>query len=201
MLSSITGGNLVKDRQRRVRADFLANRERILRTAAQLFGERGVDLPLDEIAVAAGVGSATLHRHFSGRVELVHSVLDAEAGRLATRAVELSSHGHPEQALRVWLLELVQFSTSFRGLAVLLAANDADTTLENRHHALTDACRLLLTSAQAAKRIRATIDASDLLKLAHGIAVASAGSPDVAGRLLDIVTDGLRVPPTTRSGH
>jgi AcrR family transcriptional regulator len=66
-----------------------------------LFREHGVDLPLDEIAAAAGVGSATLHRHFSGRAELVHSVLDAEAGRLATRAIELSSRGHPEQALRV----------------------------------------------------------------------------------------------------
>jgi AcrR family transcriptional regulator len=160
-----------------------------------LFGERGVDLPLDEIAAAAGVGSATLHRHFSGRVALVHSVLDAEADRLATRAVELSAGVRPEQALRVWLLELVQFSMSFRGLAVLLAANDADTTLENRHHALTNACRRLLTSAQADQRIRTTIDASDLLKLAHGIAVASAGSPAMASRLLDLVTDGLRNHP------
>jgi AcrR family transcriptional regulator len=138
--------------------------------------------------------SATLHRHFSGRVALVHAVLDSEAGRLAARAVELSSRGQPEDALRVWLLELVRFSTSYRGLAVLLAANDADTTSESRHHALTDACRLLLTSAQADGRARTTIDAGDLLKLTHGIAVASAGSPDVASRLLDMVTDGLRAP-------
>ena len=184
------------DRQRRVRSDSLANRERILRTAAQLFAERSVDVPLDEIAAASGIGSATLHRHFRGRMELVHCVLSAEADRLAGRAVELLSSGHTDQALRAWLLELIQFSMSYRGLAVLLAARDADTTLETRHHALTDACQRLLAPAQADERIRATIDAGTLLKLAHGIAVAAAGSVDTAGRLFDVVTDGLRVQPT-----
>jgi AcrR family transcriptional regulator len=196
MMTSIAGGGAVTDRQRRVRSDSLANRERILRTAAQLFAERSVDVPLDEIAAASGIGSATLHRHFRGRMELVHCVLSAEADRLAGRAVELLSSGHTDQALRAWLLELIQFSMSYRGLAVLLAARDADTTLETRHHALTDACQRLLAPAQADERIRATIDAGTLLKLAHGIAVAAAGSVDTAGRLFDVVTDGLRVQPT-----
>jgi AcrR family transcriptional regulator len=186
---------VVADRQRRVRSDSVANRERILKTAARLFGERGVDVPLDELAAVAGVGSATLHRHFRGRVELVHAVLDAEADRLAARAEELLSRGEPQRALRAWLLELIQFTMSFRGLAVLLADHNADTTLEARHHALTDACRRLLVSAQADEGIRATIDVGDLLKLTHGIAVAAAGSVDVASRLLDLATDGLRTPP------
>lgn len=186
----------MKDRQRRVRSDSLANRERILQTAARLFGKRGVDVPLDEIAAAAGVGSATLHRHFKGRVELVHSVLDAEADRLTARAAELLSDIRPEQALLAWLLELIRFSMSFRGLALLLAAHDADTTLEIRHHALSDACQRLLASAQAAEYIRSTIDAGDVLKLANGIAIAAAGSADVASRLLDVLTMGLRVQPT-----
>ncbi|WP_433221451.1 TetR/AcrR family transcriptional regulator [Microtetraspora malaysiensis] len=185
----------MKDRQRRVRSDSLANRERILRTAARLFGERGVDVPLDEIAAAAGVGSATLHRHFKGRVELVHSALNAEADRLTARASELLSDNRPEQALPTWLLELIQFSMSFRGLALLLAAHDADTTLETRHQALTDACQRLLASAQADGYINATIEVGDVLKLANGIAVAAAGSADVARRLLDVLTMGLRVQP------
>ncbi|MFC8801117.1 TetR/AcrR family transcriptional regulator [Promicromonospora sp. NPDC057138] len=185
---------MVEERQRGVRADALANRERILAAGARLFRQHGVNMPLDAVAKAAGVGSATLHRHFSGRVDLVHSVLDAEADRLAARAAELQSVNRPEQALRAWLLELVQFSTSFRGLATLLAANDADTTLEARHYSLTDACRRLLVAAQDTGHLRTTIDVGDLLKLANGIAVASAGSADVAARLFEVVMDGLQTP-------
>lgn len=180
------------ERQRGVRADALANRERILRAGAQLFRQHGVDVPLDEVAKAAGVGSATLHRHFNGRVDLVHCVLDAEAGQLAARATGLESVGHPDQALRAWLAELIQFSTSLRGLALLLAAADADTTLQARHRMLTDACRRLLVAAQDDGLVRTTIDVGDLLKLANGIAVASDGSAEVAARLLDVVMDGLR---------
>lgn len=155
-----------------------------------------MDVPLDEIAAVAGVGSATLHRHFHGRVELVHSVLDAEADRLAARAESLLSQGDPRKALQAWLQELIQFTMSFRGLAVLLADHGADTTLHARHRALINACQRLLASAQADGHIRSTIDATDLLKLAQGIAVAAAGSVGTARHLLDLVTDGLQAPPT-----
>ncbi|MFF0246301.1 SbtR family transcriptional regulator [Streptosporangium sandarakinum] len=86
-------------------------------------------------------------------------------------------------------------SRFFRGLALLLAARDADTALEIRHRALTDACRRLLASAQSDEHIRAATDGGDVLNLANGIAVAAAGSADVAGRLLDVLTTGLRAQP------
>ncbi|MDX3244633.1 TetR/AcrR family transcriptional regulator [Streptomyces sp. ME18-1-4] len=179
------------ERQRRIRSDSVANRDRIVQAATRMFGERGVEVPLDAIATAAGVGSATLHRHFRGRLELVHAVLDSEADRLAARAGELSSSGSPSWALRTWLLELIAFTTSFRGLAILLADQDADSTLQARHRALTDACQRLLASAQADGDVRATLDAGDLLKIAHGIAVAACGSTETAGRLLDLFNTGL----------
>ncbi|MBO0853611.1 MAG: helix-turn-helix transcriptional regulator [Nocardia sp.] len=164
-------------------------------TATRLFAHRGVAVPLDEIASVANVGSATLHRHFQGRVELVHAVLDTRADRLAARSDQLlASSPTAQTALREWLLELVGFTTSFRGLAVLLADHDADATLEDRHHALTAACARLLTAAQGEGDIRPTIVAGDLLKLAHGIAVAAGGSSTTAARLLDLLTDGLRTP-------
>lgn len=166
-------------------------------TAARLFEQRGVDVPLDEIAVAANVGSATLHRHFRGRVELVHAVLDTRADRLAVRSDQLlATSSTAQHALWEWLLELIGFTTSFRGLAVLLADHDADTTLEDRHRTLTAACVRLLTAAQAEGHIRPTVATGDLLKLAHGIAVAAAGSTTTAARMLDLLADGLRTPAT-----
>jgi AcrR family transcriptional regulator len=192
MMASLAGGGAVKDRKRRVRSDSLANRERIMQAAARLFADRGVDVPLDEIAEASGLGSATLHRHFQGRADLVHAVLDAEAARLAASAGHLPPGRDPAQALRAWLSDLIRFSMSYRGLAVLLAARDADTTLEARHEALTRACRQLLGAAQAGGRVSTAIDAATLLRLAHGIAVAAAGSADTASLLADVLMDGLQ---------
>jgi hypothetical protein len=50
--------------EHRLRADALRNRERIVAAARDAFIAYGADAPLDEIARRAGVGNATLYRHF-----------------------------------------------------------------------------------------------------------------------------------------
>ena len=56
--------NGVAVRAPRTRADALRNRERIVAAASDIFVEYGPDAPLDEIARRAGIGNATLYRHF-----------------------------------------------------------------------------------------------------------------------------------------
>jgi AcrR family transcriptional regulator len=202
-----TGGDVMAGKARRARSDGLANRERIVSTAARMFAEQGVDVPLDEIAAAAQVGSATLHRHFTGRLDLVHSVLDAEAERLAACAAELACPSNPASALAEWLHQLIAFTASFRGLAVLLGAHHADTTLEERHRALYAAAQLLLNDCRAQRAVEPDVTVSDLLKLANAISIASAESPETAHRLLNIMLNGLRThalasrPRSTRSSR
>ncbi|MEV1330365.1 helix-turn-helix domain-containing protein [Micromonospora costi] len=48
----------------KLRSDALDNRERILDAARAVFAARGLDVPMREIARRAGVGPATLYRHF-----------------------------------------------------------------------------------------------------------------------------------------
>jgi AcrR family transcriptional regulator len=176
---------------RRPRSDGAINRDRILSTAARMFAERGVDVPLDEIAAAADVGSATLHRHFAGRLDLVHGVLDVEAQRLGAAADELANPADPAGALAEWLDRLLAFTATFRGLAVLLGAHQADTTLEERHRAMHAAAQQLLDDCQAQRVVSADVTVSDLLKLANAISITSAGSPETARRLLDMMLNGL----------
>lgn len=59
-----------------MRADARANRDDIITSALALFGERGITAPLRAIAARAGVGVATLHRHFPDRESLVTAVAD-----------------------------------------------------------------------------------------------------------------------------
>ncbi|MEU7582310.1 helix-turn-helix domain-containing protein [Streptomyces sp. NPDC041068] len=71
--------------QRRVprpRADALRNRERIVVAAREMFVEYGADVPLDEIARRAGVGNATVYRHFADREELARQVVLSVTDRL-----------------------------------------------------------------------------------------------------------------------
>ncbi|MGA4841355.1 TetR/AcrR family transcriptional regulator [Streptomyces sp. G45] len=70
----------------RPRADALRNRERIVSAAREMFVQFGPDVPLDEIARRAGVGNATVYRHFADRGELVHHVLLYVTDRVATQA-------------------------------------------------------------------------------------------------------------------
>ncbi|MGC4744494.1 TetR/AcrR family transcriptional regulator [Micromonospora sp. DT201] len=58
----------------RLRADARQNREQIIEAARALFAERGVDVPMEEVARRAGVGAATLYRRFPDRAALVRGV-------------------------------------------------------------------------------------------------------------------------------
>jgi transcriptional regulator GlxA family with amidase domain len=54
----------------RGRTDARHNADRIVRAAEQVFADSGVDVFLEEIARRAGVGAATLYRHFPAKTIL-----------------------------------------------------------------------------------------------------------------------------------
>lgn len=76
----------VKTPEHRLRADALRNRERIVDAAREVFVEYGAEVPLDEVARRAGVGNATLYRHFADRAELIHRVTLHVMDRIAAQA-------------------------------------------------------------------------------------------------------------------
>ncbi|UNO41494.1 TetR/AcrR family transcriptional regulator [Streptomyces sp. MST-110588] len=87
--------------QPRLRADALRNRERIIAAAREMMAELGADVPLDEIARRAGVGNATLYRHFVDRFELIHHVTLSVMSRTAATAESvLVEESDAFQALR-----------------------------------------------------------------------------------------------------
>jgi len=57
-----------------VRRDALSNREKIVTVAAELMAQRGPNVPLAEIAEAAGVGVGTFYRKWPDRTALLHTL-------------------------------------------------------------------------------------------------------------------------------
>src|SRR5580692_380667 len=77
------------------RADARRNYERVLAAAKEVLGELGVTAPLDEIARRAGVGNATMYRHFPSRRELVIAVYADEVTALCELGQSLLTGSPP----------------------------------------------------------------------------------------------------------
>ncbi|MCX4680301.1 TetR/AcrR family transcriptional regulator [Streptomyces sp. NBC_01433] len=68
---------------RGLRSDAARNEERLKAAAAEVFRERGLGAPVDEIAKRAGVSVGTLYHRFGGRERLIEAVVpEALAARL-----------------------------------------------------------------------------------------------------------------------
>src|SRR5690242_13461158 len=63
------------------RADARRNRETVITAAHCVFAGGGPDAPMDEVARAAGVGVATVYRHFPSKDSLIDAVLEMRLGQ------------------------------------------------------------------------------------------------------------------------
>ncbi|WP_019927346.1 TetR/AcrR family transcriptional regulator [Nocardia sp. BMG111209] len=182
------------------RTDARRNRLALIAAAAEVFAAQGANAALDTIARAAGVGNATMYRHFPTRDAMIEAVLAERYRELATHAEELAHAEAADTALFTWLAEFVAYIQTFRGLSELVLATlrDHDSALYASCKAMRTSAAELLTRAQRTGAVRADIDASDLFTHAAGIAWAAqhtpTGDPDRTARLLGVLADGLRHP-------
>src|SRR4051795_8357425 len=78
------------------RADASRNHERILSAARAVFVEDGAEASLDQVARRAGVGNATLYRHFGDREDLIRQVATHVIAQVADDAESaLAEQGDP----------------------------------------------------------------------------------------------------------
>lgn len=57
------------------RRDAERNRQRLLAAGREVFARRGLDATLDDVAVAAGLGTGTAYRHFGNKQELARELM------------------------------------------------------------------------------------------------------------------------------
>jgi AcrR family transcriptional regulator len=183
-----------------VRADVRRNRERLLAAAKDVFVEHGVDASLNEVARRAGVGPATLYRHFPTREALLETLLAGRYEELASAARELRRDFTPLDAITAWLRAFMAHVTTFRGLAapVKTALHDERSALYSSCHAMQAAWHELVAHAKESGVIRVDADPADLLRLANAIAWSTEGTPgsaETSDRLLAMALHGITPPP------
>ena len=114
-----------------MRADARKNYSHLLAIARDVITENGADASMREIARRAGVGLATLLRHFPTREALFEALLRENLDALTQKAGELETSSPPDEALMSWFREMVAFVQSYSGVVALMASahEDPDSAL------------------------------------------------------------------------
>ncbi|MFE0414936.1 TetR/AcrR family transcriptional regulator [Streptomyces tendae] len=153
-----------RDGAPRQRRDARRNRELLLEAAHEVFTEQGLDAPLDVIARRAGVGNATLYRHFPTRAVLVDAVFrdsltgTMDAGERARKAPD------------AWAGLTAYLEAVFSTLAADRGSNDLMTThlrgvesLEAVHEHNRTTVHALLSRLRDEGTVRSDVTTEDVL--------------------------------------
>ncbi|MBU6496405.1 MAG: TetR/AcrR family transcriptional regulator [Acidobacteria bacterium] len=185
-----------------MRADALKNHEKILEVAAQVFSERGLDAPIDDIATRAGVGAGTLYRHFPTRDDLIDAVVKSWMNQVdATADDVVASDLPPREALLSWFDAYVtRISRNKGGPAKITGAmGNADSPIYTKCETLRAANERVLGSLRERGELRSDIDSLEVCRLVGAVAVvADQGGlpPESVRSMLNVVIDGLLNSPS-----
>jgi len=182
-------------RRRAVRSDALFNREKILAAAADIIATRGPNVPLAEIAHAAGVGVGTLYRGFPDRTALMHA-LELRAYELVIGALaRITESGRTgADAVEEFLLENLklgdQLVLPLRGAPPL-----TDPAAVAARKQINDTLERFLDEGRTAGTVRADINATDVIMCCAMATQPLPHSPHwsvVAARHMALFMSGVR---------
>ncbi len=153
-------------------------------------------MSLDAIARRAGVGNATLYRHFPTREDLVEEVYRDQIRPLRDDARALLAAEPPARALHAWMLRFAEWSSERRGICEALVAMSASGRFGTGPvcDEVQKILAMMLEAGVAAGELRDDIDPVDVGGILAGV-LSVAGAPEKRPRLnrmLDVVVDGLR---------
>ena len=106
------------------RSDALANRQRILDAAREVFARRGLDAEIREIAERAGVGVGTIYRHFESREGLLAALIHQAGEELLRRMQPVMETAEPRSALRAVIRAGAGFCEQFGALTEVLLGDE-----------------------------------------------------------------------------
>jgi AcrR family transcriptional regulator len=162
---------------RPLRSDARRNRERLTEAAAAAFRDEGLDVAVDEIARRAGVGVATLYRHFPAKTDLVVAVTEAvleDLGSAAAAALE----GPDAAVVGRFLDAALRHQCRNRGFLEALSQQDLPEAARRRlKRRVTEILDPVVAAGHRSGSIRADVGAGELLVVVRmlGMVVATRG--------------------------
>lgn len=194
-----------------LRVDAERNRCRIVEAAQVAFAERGLDVPLEDVAGRAGVGIATLYRRFPTREDLIAACFERRVADYASAAEEALEARDPWAGFCGYVERVCGMQAADRGLKdVLTRTFPAARAMEAHRTRGYELSVRMIERAQAAGTLRADFVPEDLvlLLMANAGVVQGAGeaAPDAWRRFAALMLEAFRAdgasplpaPPTPR---
>ncbi|WP_062316058.1 MULTISPECIES: TetR/AcrR family transcriptional regulator [Demequina] len=179
-----------------LRADAERNRARIVDAAATAFAERGLDVPMTEIARRAGVGIATLYRRFASTDDLVAEVFASKMAAYADAAEAGLVADDAWAGFSAYVRASFAMQAQDAGFADILALAPRPEFEEQRSRAF-KAFTALVRRAQASGQLRADFVHQDLVMLLManaGVVRATHGNERAWRRFAEMALQSLRAP-------
>jgi AcrR family transcriptional regulator len=171
-----------------LRRDATDNRQRIMSAAREAFAELGLSASLAEVARRAGVGNATLHRHFAGKDALIDAVYEEWVERRRAAGQAMIADPDPWEGLCTFLWDGLAEGSCNRAVGDLISVRG----LEPLWGSLDEGLR----RCQAAGVVADDVTTADLfvalLGVARTIDVTGDVAPDEWRRHLVLLLRGLR---------
>jgi len=182
---------------KRLRADAVRNRAKVLEAARAAFAEHGAEAQMEDVARRAGVGVGTVYRHFPTKQALAEALVEERFDRtIAFVRGLLDEEPDPWRALERCFEYCAATQATDRAWAAALALM-AGGTMGPREHQMRELLALeeqLLAGARAAGVVREDLVATDLPALFCGLASVVQAGGDAWRRYLELLLDGLRPP-------
>jgi AcrR family transcriptional regulator len=181
---------------RAVRRDAIENREKILLTAAELMARRGHNVPLTEIADAAGVGVGTLYRGFPDRSALLDELQRRGYDLLLDSLARVKAHGLTgADAIEAYLADCLELADQLVALPLRGVPPLPDDAAAGAKSRILQAITDFLTEGRADGSVHADVTALDVAVCGTLIARPLPHGPDwptAARRHLRMFVRGLR---------
>ncbi|MFI5865288.1 TetR/AcrR family transcriptional regulator [Streptomyces sp. NPDC051546] len=183
-----------------MRADAQRNAEKLRTAAAELFQERGLTVPLKEIARRAGVSHGTLYNLFGTREALIDEVVaNLAADHLDETAAHALSLEDGWEGFAYYVTRVCELQATGPAVADVISGRyPASVCLMLICTRVQDAATQIIRRAQLAGALRPDFTVEDLL-LFFGTntllaRAATDTAPDTWRRQVHFLLDGLRTP-------
>ncbi|MBR8643736.1 TetR/AcrR family transcriptional regulator [Streptomyces tuirus] len=199
-----------KPAARTLRSDARHNREKILEAARAAFTMQGIDVPLTAIARRAGVGPATLYRHFPTRAALVTEAFAEQIAACVAVLDEALADPDPWRGFCSVVESVYAMQAADRGFTAAFLSQFPDAVDYERERGRAEqGLAELVRRAQEAGKLRADFDPADipLLMLANSGVIdgvtkgVPAGKPQLAAaasrRLVGYLLQSFRAGDST----
>lgn len=173
---------------RPLRRDAQRNRELLVAAAREVFGAKGLEAPLEEIARRAGVAIGTLYNRFPARVNLIEAAFLPQLEQVLETGRTALAQDDPWAGFVYFIETTCERQATDRGFAEVCSGTIEAPELDKAKAAIWDMITAVVTRAQESGLLRQDFEAGDVLT-----AVAATSSIPDWRRHLAFLLDGVRL--------